>query len=244
MSDHPTLPFESAEEWRPVVGFPNYAVSDRGRVWSIPRKRVPNGRMLPQSIAPGYGYLRVSLHRERVSHWILVHRLVGEAFLGPLPEGQMTRHGPAGKHDNSLSNLSYGTAAENAADMIRDGNALHGTRNQYAKITEEIVANARRRHAAGERCVDLAAEYGVSPGLMRLAVTGQSWTHVEQPGETRKDVMRGTEHHDAKLTEGKVREIRRRCGAGEKQRDVAADYGVSQMAVWQVVNRKSWKHVA
>lgn len=45
-----------------------------------------------------------------------------------------------------------------------------------------------------------------------------------------------------KLTHEAVNDIRARLAAGEKQRYVAAVYGVSQPTIWAIGNNKLWKH--
>lgn len=55
---------------------------------------------------------------------------------------------------------------------------------------------------------------------------------------------KGSKHGFAKLTEEDVSEIRRRHANGEKQKDLAEEYGVSGCAIWQVVSRKYWRHVS
>lgn len=50
-------------------------------------------------------------------------------------------------------------------------------------------------------------------------------------------------HHRAKLTESSVREIRRRHAAGESQRSLGKQFGVSQPTVGQVVQLATWRHV-
>lgn len=47
----------------------------------------------------------------------------------------------------------------------------------------------------------------------------------------------------SKLTEDQVREIYRRAWAGEVERSIGADYGVSHSAVHQIKHRRSWAHV-
>jgi hypothetical protein len=47
----------------------------------------------------------------------------------------------------------------------------------------------------------------------------------------------------SKLTEDNVREIRRRYVAGELQRVLGAEFGVSQGVISEVVNGNAWKHV-
>jgi hypothetical protein len=109
-----------AEEWRPVPGWEGlYDVSDHGRVRSLPRKYVP-GRILRAPVAKN-GYPMVVLkHRERC-RYAPVHRLVAEAFIGPLPTRHQTRHLDGNPLNNNLSNLTYGTVSENSYDAVRHG---------------------------------------------------------------------------------------------------------------------------
>lgn len=51
---------------------------------------------------------------------------------------------------------------------------------------------------------------------------------------------RGEAHGMSTLTEMDVREIRRRCAAGESQRQVAADCGISQSNVCLITKGKAW----
>lgn len=57
------------------------------------------------------------------------------------------------------------------------------------------------------------------------------------------DASHGQGHPAAKLTDAKVRDIRRRAAAGETQRALAREYGVTQPAIMQVVRRRTWKHI-
>lgn len=54
----------------------------------------------------------------------------------------------------------------------------------------------------------------------------------------------GERHKLAKLTDERVRAIRRRVAAGEEQKTLAAEFGVSCALVCLVVKRKIWKHVS
>lgn len=170
----------SAERWLPVVGYEGcYEVSDLGRVRSIPRARSGGGwlrgRILKQQ--PGHkGYYSVRLCSNGVARTYEVHLLVAAAFLGPRPDHHVVCHGPAGRRDNSLVNLSYGTYVENAADMYRDGTVRTGARNPRAKLTEEIVRECRVRAAAGESYAALAREFGCSDANINEAVRGIRWS--------------------------------------------------------------------
>jgi hypothetical protein len=54
---------------------------------------------------------------------------------------------------------------------------------------------------------------------------------------------RGSEANGVKLTEEAVIEIRQAVSTGTLQKDLCAKYGVSPMAVSQVVRRVTWKHI-
>lgn len=54
----------------------------------------------------------------------------------------------------------------------------------------------------------------------------------------------GSVNGRALLTEAKVIEIRERVAAGERQKVVGEELGISPASVSQIVNRKSWRHVA
>lgn len=56
--------------------------------------------------------------------------------------------------------------------------------------------------------------------------------------------QRGERAAMAKLNVEKVCEVRRRCAAGEEQRDVARSLGVHQSAISKIVNRLNWGHVS
>jgi hypothetical protein len=56
--------------------------------------------------------------------------------------------------------------------------------------------------------------------------------------------VHGSGSVNAKLTEDIVRECRRRYATGDGTTvSLAAEFGVSQMAMWKAVHRKTWKYV-
>lgn len=111
--------------WRDVVGYEGlYQVSDTGQVRSLDRLKT-DGRKIKQKILKqcqnNSGHLHVGLTKNGRSLTKKVHKLVAEAFLGPYPNGHEVCHGPNGKTDNSIKNLSYGTRRRNGCiDLNRD----------------------------------------------------------------------------------------------------------------------------
>ena len=129
------------EQWQDVPGYEGYyQASNRGRIRSIDRTvrskgsgvRKQRGQTMHLGICGGYGYLKVALRRGGTSKTFYVHKLVALTWLGPYPLGQQVRHGSNGHLDNSVENLCYGTATENARDRVRDGtmfnDAVRGVR--------------------------------------------------------------------------------------------------------------------
>lgn len=180
------------ETWQPVHGFPIYEVSSLGAVRSVPRVtrhgQHRKGKILSQRV-DGYGYWSVTLYVEgRKPRPYRVHLLVARAFLGPRPAGADTRHGPGGRLDNRVSNLCYGTRAENEQDKKRDGTFRHGwdtggssgERNNNARLTEEAVRRIRERYVAGGITqTELAREHNVTQTAIYNIVRYKTWKHVK-----------------------------------------------------------------
>ncbi len=62
------------ELWVPVEGFPNYEVSNYGRVVNV-----NSGREL-KAVPHHSGFLKINLFRDNVRHYFYLHRLVARAF--------------------------------------------------------------------------------------------------------------------------------------------------------------------
>ena len=125
------------EEWRDIVGFPGYQVSNRGRVRTFwRRKHYPTGygcynyisdipKILSQS-DDGNGYMKVMLYCDVDGHRYCkkTHRLVAEAFISHADVDDTVDHirsGRKGKLDNSVENLRWIPRRENIQKAYRDG---------------------------------------------------------------------------------------------------------------------------
>lgn len=228
-----------------MVGYEGlYGVSDLGNVRSARRRKGSRGGPLRPGLSRA-GRLTVVLHKDGKRRTRLVHHLVLEAFTGPRPPGQEARHGPGGALDNRHVNLCWGTPAENYQDKIRDGTDNRGERHGNAKLTEAAVLECRRRYAAGERLRVLVAEFGVTTAGMSNAISGDTWAWLPDavPVDKRRHGKGGIAHHAAKLTPEIVIEARRRYSAGEKQPDLAAEYGVTQATLQKALTGQTWQDV-
>jgi len=175
-----------AEQWLPVKGYEGlYEVSDHGRVRSLERVVMrSNGapqkvraKLLRQSILDGYPSVGLTLTRNG-SRRRQVHRLMAEAFLGPA-KGLDARHLDGCRHNNLLTNLSYGTRKENVEDARRHGTLALGERHGKAKLTTEQVVFARSAFKRKQISLTLLAKiWEVSVPTLSMAVSGRNWSHL------------------------------------------------------------------
>jgi len=171
------------EQWRPCVGWPDYEVSDLGRVKSIGRWRPHNrykGKLMwwkEKILKPGKktnrgDYLFVVLTGQVA---VTVHLLVAEAFIGPRPPGMYVRHLNDIPGDNRPANISYGTQQDNMDDAARNGKIPRGRARPNAKLHEVNIPYIR---TSGKNLTELGKQYGVSPATIRDVLVGISWSHV------------------------------------------------------------------
>lgn len=96
-----------AEEWRVCEEFPDYEVSDWGRV-----RNKDTGEVLKPRIKLS-GYLEYGLFKDKKEYYRLGHRLVGKAFLPNDSKKRTIDHLDENKTNNALTNLQWATDSEN-----------------------------------------------------------------------------------------------------------------------------------
>lgn len=100
--------------WRAIPGWEGlYEVSIDGQVRALRKGQI----MRPFTTEKGYQ--RVYLYRTPRVQRVRIHTAVLHAFIGPRPAGMVTRHLDGDPANNHLSNLAWGTHAENVADKMR-----------------------------------------------------------------------------------------------------------------------------
>ena len=178
-----TAVMQRQEEWRVVIGWPGYEVSDFGRVRSW-RQRSPGRTWLvrpdlpPRILAPcpRSGYPSVLFCVKGVGRkWFSVHRLVLSIFVGERGPEWQGAHGNGDRLDNRLENLRWATARDNNADKRRHGTRQNGERAGTAKLRQSDIDRIRSAHASGERSADLARDFGVHKNTIWHITSGRSW---------------------------------------------------------------------
>lgn len=166
----------AAEAWKSIPYFPDYSASTLGRIRST---KLHNGtteaRLLKPCVANKSGHLTVSLRKDGESFNRHVHRLVLLTFVGEPKRNQQCRHLDGDPGNNFLSNLCWGTAKENAEDMIKHGVMPCGERQGASVLTEPEVMDIRRLVTEGETISAVAKQFGVSHTTVSNIVNGKGW---------------------------------------------------------------------
>lgn len=161
-----------------IGDIPGYEVRSDGTVWSTRNWRGYGERQVAPVVGQG-GYLKVRLSLpggRRINR--NVHRLVAESFLGPRPDGAHIRHLNGDQTDNRVSNLAWGTHAENMRDRDAHGTTARGSANGSSRLTEQDVLAIRTLAAGGLSQRSIAARFDVSQTAIWRILNEKGWTHV------------------------------------------------------------------
>ncbi len=162
------------ERWK-QIGDSKYEVSDRGRVRS---NFHGTSRLLKLGVhRQGYRQLGLRFGRER--RVVLVHRLVGEAFVENPQNKKYINHKNGVKDDNRAENLEWVTSAENLKHAFKKGlKSNAGVNNPRTKLSPSSVREIRRQLKRGRTCRELAPIYGVSEALISAIKNKRVWANI------------------------------------------------------------------
>ena len=167
-----------------IPGFPNYAITRDGRVWSKPYKRFQRGggcstgKFLKSAILNN-GRLQVTLYQNGGIFYRQLSRLVLETYISPCPQRMECRH-LNGKHqDNHIDNLCWGTSKENAMDRNLHGTTARGERNGFSTlIKEQVKVIFHTYHDGAATQQELADAFEISRGHVANIVNKKVWKHL------------------------------------------------------------------
>ena len=175
-----------SEIWLPVREFPeHYEVSNLGRLRRTKAYHLldPSKVRVPQKDRNGYICYMLSV--ENRPYLRSAHRMVADAFLGPIPAGKHVNHKNGDKADSRLENLELVSVGENRAHSYRvlgitPNKKVEGNGN--AKLNYEIVDAIRAEHATGGVSHPmLAAKYGVSRMTILRILNNRAWREEDRP---------------------------------------------------------------
>lgn len=174
------------EIWKPIPSLAGtYEASSEGQIRrAIAGQATRIGTIIKPTVSRGYH--RISVHFNRKQLTRSVHRLVAEAFLGPVPAAMPINHKNGVKHDNRIENLEICTVSENTAHGYRvlgrlpNRNPNPGEQNGRAKLKDSDMPAIFAMRAQGFSQQKIAGHFGVDQtniSRVLLGKTGFKLTH-------------------------------------------------------------------
>lgn len=157
------------ESWLACREFPaHYEVSSLGRVRRKAASTGTRAGRIRKGVTSKAGYVQYMLSVENRPRMRDGHRLVADAFLGPIPPSLTVNHKNGRKEDNRVDNLEIVTLGENRAHSyrvlgIKPNRGLIGAKHPRAKFGTDAVLSIKAAFNNGTaNGPALAAKYGVS----------------------------------------------------------------------------------
>ncbi len=158
------------EEWKVIKDYPDYQVSNLGRVKSFKKCRGINERILKENIDKRK-YLCVLLCKNGFNKRLKVHRLVLISFK-PIDNSQnyQCNHIDGNKQNNHVDNLEWCTGSENILHAYRMGLRYNkGEKHSQNILMEKQVKEIRILLKEGLlKQVRIAEMYGVSDNTISM----------------------------------------------------------------------------
>lgn len=142
LEQNPVTVKPKKEICKPIPGYPNYEVSNWGRIFIV--KNGTRVEKLPRPCNNRERYLNIRLWNKGQKKKICVHNLVAKVFLGEIPEGYVVDHINNNPSDNYVTNLQIVTVAENSQKAAKHsygmklGSKLKGGFNYDLRVVAYI----------------------------------------------------------------------------------------------------------
>lgn len=171
------------EEWRKIVvngiQYNAYEVSNYGNVREIDTKRKklwyhPTEKKINEA---GYEEVYINIKSSRVRGYILVHKLVAEAFI-PNPENKpIIDHKDTNRSNNCVENLQWATYKENANNPITKENIKKSVQRNFDNRKVLCLDNNKTYNSLKDAAEDLGIK---NKWLIKDAIEreGMSGGHV------------------------------------------------------------------
>lgn len=168
------------EEWKDIEGYPDYMVSNQGRIKSL---RFGKEKILKLKVDK-YGYNIICLYKNKKQKYISVHRLVAQTFIPNTENKLCVDHINTDKLDNRVENLRWCTQKENNNNPLtlkkHIGKLNHSSRSvfQFNKNMELIkkwdtIKDASKNLNINQSCISMCCSG------KRNKSGGYKWGYVE-----------------------------------------------------------------
>ena len=192
-----TLPFQTLplfanveqpqEEWRTIEQFPNYAVSNMGRVKRLTsRTNAKAGSILKPTSDTEYPFL--TLCSNGIKRTSPIHLLVAAAFLEKVDGKDFVNHINGNKHDARLENLEYTNRRGNQIHAYRTGLQTIDSESGNAKLTWEKVKEIRAQWESedGLSYPILAKRFGITRSNISMIIRERTWVAYDCPTKVKQ----------------------------------------------------------
>lgn len=163
---------ELNERWVFLIEFPDFMVSDLGRIAKISK---------PKPNQTGYLKLKFVTPHGRVDRY--VQRLVAASWLDNPHNLDTVNHKNHDRSDNSVSNLEWMSRSDNTKHSFTNTKPRvepdrKGEKHPGSKLTTANVIEIKRKIALGIPQNYIADLYNVSHSLINAINVGRAWTHI------------------------------------------------------------------
>lgn len=160
----------------PIKGYPDYEVSNYGRVLSKKKSKHKILKLRPHH----KGYFKVTPYADYPQKNYFIHRVVALAFIPNPNKLPQINHIDCDKTNNHVSNLEWCDNTHNQRHAKANGlsRCLVGSENKASKITESDVRSIRDKFNNGYTAKMLGEEYGITAYTVYDVVHRRTWRHI------------------------------------------------------------------
>lgn len=160
------------EIWAKIKDYPNYEISNIGRVKSINYNKE---RILKLQNMNGYN--RVGLSINGIVNLFLVHRLIAVAFIDNIHNHPFINHINGVKNDNRVENLEWCNSTENLNHALDNNLRVmpNGEKHHKSKLNEAQVLEIRNSNLSQKELTKL---YNVKQPLISAVINKRKWKHI------------------------------------------------------------------
>ena len=168
------------ELWKTIKGYPNYKISNLGRIKRVPHKYRKTELILKYDISKG-GYYRVPLSKEGKYKKYLVSRLVAMHFISNPKNLPEVNHKDGDKANNKKSNLEWSTQSYNMQHAFKTGlkTMTKGEDCSWSKLKEKDVHKIRTSFYLGwANMRELAEQFKLNKTTVWEIIHRKIWRHI------------------------------------------------------------------
>lgn len=184
------------EIFKEIAGYPNYLISNYGRVRTKSRKvryihsvtkkehyRLTNDRFLIQyeNKRTGYKFIQPRVNGKPKNETI--HRLVALTFIPNPNNYNIVNHKDGNKHNNKVENLEWCTDSYNHEHATKNGLKAKGSQIFSSKLNESSVLAIKKLIKQGWADSELSSLFNVSRSNISMIRLGYTWKHIALTGE-------------------------------------------------------------